>query len=40
MTSNSRSKSVVCALNNLIEDGVVLPSADISNVEALIQDLF
>ena len=39
MASNSRS-SVAFALNNLVEDGVVFPSADSSNVEALIQDYF
>ena len=39
MASNSRS-SVAFALNNLVEDGVVFPSADSSSVEALIQDYF
>ena len=39
MASNSRS-SIAFAFNNLIKDGIVFPSAHISNVEALIEDYF
>ena len=39
MASNSRN-TVAFAINNLAEDGLVFPSTDSSNVEALIQDYF
>ena len=39
MASSSRS-SVVVTLNNLPDDGIILPDVDTSKVDALINDYF
>ena len=40
MASSSTRRGVVLALNSLLDDGSVFPSADTSSVEALINDYF
>ena len=40
MASSSRRSSVAVALNSLLDDGIIFPSADTSNVEVLISDYF